>query len=45
MTIDGIEIWRVAMPLLSPFNTAFGNTHTVESVLVKLSSGADYGWG
>ncbi|MDD3925424.1 MAG: o-succinylbenzoate synthase [bacterium] len=45
MKIEAIEIYRVAMPLIYPFRTAFGNDHTVESMLVKLISGGAYGWG
>ncbi|MBC8452427.1 MAG: o-succinylbenzoate synthase [Spirochaetes bacterium] len=45
MKIERLEIYRVAMPLLSPFNTAFGDTNTVESIIVKLSSDGIVGWG
>jgi len=45
MRIESIEIFRVAMPLVYPFRTAFGNDDTVESVLVRMSSGNLYGWG
>jgi len=45
MRIDSIEIVRVAMPLIYPFRTAFGDDETIESVLVKLSFGKIYGWG
>jgi O-succinylbenzoate synthase len=45
MRIDSIEIYHVAMPLVYPFRTAFGNDDTIESLLVKLVSGDHYGWG
>jgi len=45
MRIDRIEIHRVAMPLIYPFRTAFGNDQTIESVLVKIQSGPFVGWG
>ena len=45
MQIDAVEIYHVAMPLVYPFRTAFGNDDTIESVLVKLVSGDHYGWG
>jgi o-succinylbenzoate synthase len=45
MRIDAIELIRVAMPLVYPFRTAFGNDETVESLLVRLSSGGESGWG
>lgn len=43
--IDSVDIYRVEMPLLSPFRTAFGDDAVIESVLVKLTSGKQYGWG
>ncbi|MCI0560217.1 MAG: hypothetical protein MN733_17150, partial [Nitrososphaera sp.] len=45
MIIDAIEIYRVHMPLVYPFRTAFGNNSEIESVLVKLVSGNQHGWG
>ena len=45
MKISRIEIYRVAMPLVYPFRTAFGNDETIESVLVRLCAGDAYGWG
>lgn len=45
MHIDAIEIYRVNMPLVYPFRTAFGNDAAIESVLVKLVSGNQHGWG
>lgn len=45
MKIDAIEIIHVAMPLIYPFRTAFGNNDTIESVFIRLSSGEYYGWG
>jgi O-succinylbenzoate synthase len=45
MKITRIELFRVAMPLVYPFRTAFGNDDTIESVLVRLWSGDAYGWG
>jgi o-succinylbenzoate synthase len=43
--INKIEIFRVSMPLIYPFRTAFGNDEAIESVLVCLSSGELNGWG
>ena len=45
MRIESIELVRVAMPLVYPFRTAFGDDDAVEAVLVRLSSGDSYGWG
>jgi o-succinylbenzoate synthase len=45
MRISRIELYRVAMPLIYPFRTAFGNDETIESVFVRLCAGDLYGWG
>jgi o-succinylbenzoate synthase len=45
MRIDAIEIYRVSMPLIYPFRTAFSDEDAIESVLVCLRSGEAYGWG
>lgn len=45
MKISAIRIVRVAMPLVYPFRTAFGNDAVIESVLVQLSAGNRCGWG
>ncbi len=45
MLIDSIEIYRVNMPLVYPFRTAFGDTYQIESVLVKMTGGGKSGWG
>jgi O-succinylbenzoate synthase len=44
-SIDVIEIYRVSMPLVYPFRTAYGDDSAIESVLVKMTSGNHYGWG
>ncbi len=43
--IDAIEIHHVAMPLLYPWRTAYGEDEAIESVLVGLHSGGLVGWG
>ena len=45
MRINAIEIYRVSMPLVYPFRTAFGNDEVIESILVRMRSGQAYGWG
>ncbi len=45
MRIDAIEIYRVSMPLVYPFRTAFSDEDAIESILVRLRSGDAYGWG
>jgi len=43
--IERLDLYHVAMPLISPFRTAFGNDDCVESVFVRMWSGGQYGWG
>src|ERR1700675_2527631 len=45
MKINSIDVYRVAMPLVYPFRTAFGNDDCIESVLVRMESKDGYGWG
>ena len=43
--IDSIELYHVAMPLIYPWRTAYGSDDVIESVLIRMCSGDDYGWG
>jgi O-succinylbenzoate synthase len=43
--INRIDLYRVAMPLISPWRTAYGEDAVIESVLVKMTSGDLAGWG
>lgn len=45
MHIDRIDVYHVAMPLLSPWRTAYGEDATIESILVRMQSGEHVGWG
>lgn len=45
MKIDRIELFHVAMPLISPWRTAYGEDAAIHSVLCRLSSGSVDGWG
>ncbi len=45
MKIRRIDIFHVAMPLVYPFRTAFGNTERIESVLVRMHTDSACGWG
>jgi O-succinylbenzoate synthase len=45
MYIDRIDLYHVAMPLIAPWRTAYGEDAVVESVLVKMASGDLAGWG
>ncbi|MGE3808414.1 MAG: o-succinylbenzoate synthase [Gemmataceae bacterium] len=45
MRIESIELYRVGMPLLYPWKTAYGEDAVVESVLVKMTAAGYTGWG
>jgi o-succinylbenzoate synthase len=45
MLIEQIRIEHVAMPLLAPWRTAYGEDTVIESVLVRMQSGTAVGWG
>lgn len=45
MLIDSVQIYRVAMPLIQPWRTAYGEDATVETILVRISGGGAFGWG
>lgn len=45
MRIDSLHVYHVAMPLLYPWRTAYGEDYVVESVLVRMQSGGDVAWG
>jgi O-succinylbenzoate synthase len=45
MRIDAVELFHVAMPLISPWRTAYGSDDAVESVLVRMESGGQSAWG
>lgn len=45
MRIDRIRLYHVAMPLVYPFRTAYGDDDCIESLFVRMESGDAYGWG
>jgi O-succinylbenzoate synthase len=45
MKIERIELFHVAMPLIYPWRTAYGEDAAIHSVLCRMSSGSLYGWG
>ena len=45
MHIDSIELFHVAMPLIYPWRTAYGEDAAIESVLVRMASGEIVAWG
>ena len=45
MKIDRIELFHVAMPLIYPWRTAYGEDATIHSVLCRMSSGSLSAWG
>lgn len=45
MQIDRIELFHVAMPLIYPWRTAYGEDAAINSVLCRISSGSVDAWG
>ena len=45
MRIDRIELFHVAMPLIYPWRTAYGEDAAIHSVLCRMTSGSVDGWG
>ncbi|MBM3460155.1 MAG: o-succinylbenzoate synthase, partial [Armatimonadetes bacterium] len=45
MRLDRIEIYHVALPLIYPWKTAYGEDADIHSVLFRLVSGEQEGWG
>src|SRR5262249_33013385 len=43
--IDRIDLYRVAMPLIYPWRTAYGEDAVIQSVLVKITSDSLVSWG
>src|SRR4051794_38294340 len=45
MRIERIELYHVAMPLIYPWRTAYGEDAAIHAVLCRLTSGSCAGWG
>src|SRR5687768_17089740 len=45
MRIDRIDLFHVAMPLIYPWRTAYGEDATIHSVLCRMTSGSLAAWG
>lgn len=45
MKIDRIELYHVAMPLIYPWRTAYGEDAAIHAVLCRMASGSVDGWG
>ena len=45
MRIDRIELFHVAMPLIYPWKTAYGEDAAIHSVLCRVTSGSVDAWG
>ena len=45
MKIERIELFHVAMPLIYPWRTAYGEDAAIHSVLCRMTSGSVEGWG
>src|SRR5215510_13466135 len=45
MLIDRIDLYHVAMPLIYPWRTAYGEDAAIASVLCRMASGSLVAWG
>ncbi|MEO6908915.1 MAG: enolase C-terminal domain-like protein, partial [Abditibacteriaceae bacterium] len=45
MRIQSVEVFRLALPLLTPWRTAYGEDQVIEPILVRLGDGNNFGWG
>ncbi|MFG2042791.1 o-succinylbenzoate synthase [Dactylosporangium sp. NPDC048998] len=45
MRLEGLELRRVAMPLVAPFRTSFGTEHARDVLLVRAVTADAEGWG
>ncbi len=45
MRVDLLEVYYVALPLIYPWKTAYGEDADIHSVLVRMVSGTREGWG
>jgi O-succinylbenzoate synthase len=45
MVIEGIEVYRVRVPLAFVWKTSYGDQHATDTILVKMTSGRHEAWG
>src|SRR5689334_16479447 len=45
MKLEGVELLRIEMPLVSPFRTSFGTQRTKSALLLRVVTSAGEGWG
>src|ERR1043165_3759740 len=45
MRLDGLELRRIAMPLVAPFRTSFGTERERDVLLVRAVGAGAEGWG
>jgi O-succinylbenzoate synthase len=45
MRLEGVEMRRIAMPLVSPFRTSFGTDTSRDVLLLRVVTGEAEGWG
>ncbi len=45
MKIDTITLYKVRLPLISPWTTAYGSDNEIITILIKIQSGSYCGWG
>ena len=45
MKLEKIELWHVALPLRTPWRTAYGSDADIHSVIVRILAEGEEGWG
>jgi len=45
MKVERIDVWHVALPLRTPWRTAYGSDSSIHSVIVRIASEGIEGWG
>jgi o-succinylbenzoate synthase len=45
MQLERIDVWHVALPLRTPWRTAYGSDPSINSIIVRIISDKGTGWG
>lgn len=45
MKIDGVELRHIQIPLIEPFETAFGTEHLRQALIIRVDAGGVSAWG
>ena len=45
MELQQIDVWHVALPLHTPWRTAYGSDAAIHSIVVQVQTDSGAGWG